>query len=227
MPGAISAEWRGTGRRMANRAGWAPTFAAPALEEPVQSVAPPPSQGEIDKWHALDNRASTIGIFQIPDDQVVLMKEKTDLELPFKFLDYVGARTLKDKEGKLLCRKIMLIIQRSQLRNNYKATLNIVMVDCLDSVFNAKVRRFSGIMKLPTVPSLAIRNHLMVELERNVPRSAMGRSTFAYERLVRYLFAAGLGLTAAPYIELDMRIRLKHREIQITKTQNIKRNEVS
>ena len=58
VPGAVGAEWKGGGRKMANRAGWAPIFATPAPEGTVQSIAPPPSEYEVDKWHTLDNRVS-------------------------------------------------------------------------------------------------------------------------------------------------------------------------
>ena len=100
----------------------------------------------------------------------------------------------------------MMILLRSQARSGYMAVLHVVSLDCPDTIFQDKSRRYTGIMKLPTVPPGTVRSHLAVELEKRIPRACMGKSNFAYERIIRYLFCAGLGLTSTPYIELDMRI---------------------
>jgi len=203
VPGAVGAEWKGGGRKMANRVGWAPTFATPAPKGTVQSIAPPPSEYEVDKWHTLDNRESKREVKEVLDKEFSLLREKVVLEIPYKFLDFVNARQLTDKSVKLLVKEVMMLCRRVVSRKDYAGVVNVVLTDFPDPIFG-NARRFSGIMRFPTVPNETVRTHLAAELDRNVPRSYMGKSCFSYQKLIRYLFAAGLGLTHAPYFELDM-----------------------
>ena len=201
-PGAVGARWEGTGRKMHNRIGWVPVFAPPVTAQAVG--AEEASSEEAERWEKLDNRETKRDVGEVKPDEFFLLNQKVDLEFVYKFMDYVNARQVLDKNGNLLAREIMVLCRRVLCRDGNTGIIKVVMTDFKDDLFDCKSRRFSGIMKFPTVPPASVRKHLSVELDRNIPRNYMGKGTFAYGKLIRYLFAAGLGLTKAPYIELDM-----------------------
>ena len=146
-PGAVGVTWEGTGRKMANRQGWIPVFAPRVTAQAVIAQADAGeavvaeeevSSEEAEKWEKLDNRESKRDVGEVKPDEFFLLNQKVDLEIPYKFMDYVNARQVLDKNGHLLAREIMVLCRRVLCKEGHSGIIKVVMTDFKDDIFDCK-----------------------------------------------------------------------------------------
>jgi len=109
-------------------------------------------------------------------------------------MSYAAARQVSSESGRLF-EMFLMIWKRIRERADGTHYIVVVYLDAAHALSGWYVRRYGGINRLSdSVPIDAIKDALMPDLLKGVPRSQLGLSTFAYNKLVKAVCRLDLGL---------------------------------
>ena len=165
------------------------------------------SDETISRWEGHDARPQTTATVRFDYSQhiVTLRTSPVDVGGMFQIYQFMETRGLVDKLGRPYARMMLMIKKRiTLLRSN--PVIHQVFVEARCPYFDMPTRIFSGINKLPNVPRVDIADFLSHELNRNIPRSMMGKSIFDMQSKLYRIAFRNFGVLQAMPLSCSYRV---------------------
>jgi hypothetical protein len=163
-------------------------------------------------WKDVEDRSEQVP-FDLPKGALVrIEKEYINRDAILHFMQYTAARRVRHTRGHRggsLASSFAALLARGMPLEEGSHIYVITVIYVMIPHEGKPTRWFSGTLKLPLVPPVAVRQALSMELQRRTPRSAMGRSAFFYGKLVRSVARQGLHVMDVDIEKCHMSLRMR------------------